>query len=69
MLSVFNVKAACLPADIIVGNEELHTDHIFLNTQQVDVLNYQLLYDKIQLDDGEHRYSDHDLFMVTVKYK
>lgn len=57
------------PVDIIMGTEEQHIDHIFLNTDRVEVLDYRFLYDKIQLEDGEHRYSDHDPFVVTVKYK
>ncbi len=57
------------PVDIIVGNEELHIDHIFLNTERVEVVEHKFLNDRIVLDDGEHRYSDHDPFVVTVKYK
>ena len=57
------------PVDIIMGNEELHIDHIFLNTNRVEVVDYKFLHDRIVLEDGEHRYSDHDPFVVTVKYK
>lgn len=58
------------PVDIIVGNEkELHIDHIFLNTDRVEVVEHSFLNDRIVLEDGEHRYSDHDPFVVTVKYK
>lgn len=48
---------------------KLHIDHIFLNTQRVDVLHSGFLYDKNQLDDEEHRYSNYDPFVVTVKYQ
>lgn len=57
------------PVDIIVGNEQQHIDHIFLNTDRVEVVEHKFLNDRIVLDDGEHRYSDHDPFVVTVKYK
>ena len=57
------------PVDIIVGNEEQHIDHIFLNTDRVKVVEHSFLNDRIVLEDGEHRYSDHDPFVVTVKYK
>lgn len=57
------------PVDIIVGNEQQHIDHIFLNTDRVEVVEHSFLNDRIVLDDGEHRYSDHDPFVVTVKYK
>jgi hypothetical protein len=52
-----------------MGNEELHIDHIFLNTERVEVVDHKFLNDRIVLDDGEHRYSDHDPFVVTVKIK
>ena len=57
------------PVDIIVGNEEQHIDHIFLNTARVEVVEHSFLNDRIVLDDCEHRYSDHDPFVVIVKYK
>ena len=47
----------------------LHIDHIFLNTERVEIVDYKFLNDRIVLDDGEHRYSDHDPFVVTVKIK
>lgn len=54
----------------LVGNHsKLQIDHVFLNSERVDVLEYKFLYDKIQLADGEHRYSDHDPLVVRVKYK
>lgn len=57
-------------ADAVSGDEsELHIDHIFLNSDRVDVTAYQFLYDKIELEDGAHRYSDHDPLVVRVKYK
>lgn len=62
-------KGVYKPVDIIMGNEEQHIDHIFLNTDRVEVVEHQFLSDRIVLEDGEHRYSDHDPFVVTVKYK
>ena len=62
-------KGIYKPVDIIMGNEELHIDHIFLNTNRVEVVDYKFLHDRIVLSDGEHRYSDHDPFVVTVKIK
>ena len=62
-------KGIYKPVDIIMGNEELHIDHIFLNTQRCEVVDYKFLNDRIVLSDGEHRYSDHDPFVVTVKVK
>ena len=62
-------KGIYKPVDIIMGNEELHIDHIFLNTNRVEVVDHKFLNDRIVLDDGEHRYSDHDPFVVTVKIK
>ena len=62
-------KGIYKPVDIIMGNEELHIDHIFLNTERVEIVDYKFLNDRIVLDDGEHRYSDHDPFVVTVKIK
>lgn len=63
-------KGAYKPVDIIVGNEEeLHIDHIFLNTDRVEVVEHQFLSERIVQEDGEHRYSDHDPLVVTVKYK
>lgn len=63
-------KGVYKPVDIIRGNEsELHIDHIFLNTERVEVVDYKFLNDRIVLDDGEHRYSDHDPAVVTVKIR
>ena len=63
-------KGVYKPVDIILGNEsELHIDHIFLNTERVEVVDYKFLNDRIVLDDGEHRYSDHDPAVVTVKIR
>lgn len=57
-------------ADAILGDgSKLNIDHIFLNSERVDVLEYEFLDDKIQLEDGAHRYSDHDPLVVKVKYK
>ncbi len=57
------------PADIILGNEEQHIDHIFVNTDRVDVVEHRFLNDRIVQEDGEHRYSDHDPVIVTVKIR
>jgi hypothetical protein len=35
----------------------------------VEIVDHKFLNDRIVLDDGEHRYSDHDPFVVTVKIK
>lgn len=57
------------PADIILGNEEQHIDHVFVNTEKVDLVEHRFLNDRIVLEDGEHRYSDHDPVFVTVKIR
>ena len=58
------------PADIILGNDsEQHIDHIFVNTDQVELVEHRFLNDRIVQEDGEHRYSDHDPVFVTVKIK
>ena len=63
-------KGVYRTADAILGDEmDLHIDHIFLNSERIDVMKYQFLNDKIQLEDGLHRYSDHDPLVVKVKYK
>lgn len=57
------------PADIILGNDEQHIDHIFVNTDRVELVEHRFLNDRIVQEDGEHRYSDHDPVFVTVKIK
>lgn len=57
------------PAAILYGVEEQYIDHIFLNSQRVEVVDYGFLTDRIVIDGQEHRYSDHDPFVVTVKIK
>ena len=37
--------------------------------ERVEVVDYKFLNDRIVLDDGEHRYSDHDPAVVTVKIR
>ena len=62
-------EGAYKPVDIIMGNAEQHIDHVFVNTDRVEVVDHAFLNDRIVLENGEHRYSDHDPFVVTVKYK
>ena len=57
------------PVDIIMGTEEQHINHIFVNTERTEVVAHRFLNDRIVLEDGEHRYSDHDPFVVEVKIK
>ena len=54
---------------ILNDDRELQIDHIFLNPKRVEVETYYFLKDKIELEDGSYRYSDHDPLVVKVKYK
>ena len=57
-------------ADAILGDDsELHIDHILINYNRVDVIEYKFLNDMIELDDSEYRYSDHLPLVLKVKYK
>ena len=57
------------PAAILYGVQEQYIDHIFVNSQRVEVVDYGFLTNRIVIDGQEHRYSDHDPFVVTVKIK
>lgn len=57
-------------ADAVTEKDSgVHINHIFVNSDLVDVLDYQLLQDKIQLEDDSHSYSDQEPIIVTVDYK
>lgn len=57
-------------ADAVTGKDSgVHINHIFVNSERVNVLDYQLLQDKIELEDDSYSYSDQEPLVVTVTYK
>lgn len=57
-------------ADAVTEKDScVHINHIFVNSERVNVLDYQLLKDKIKLEDDSYSYSDQEPIVVTVTYK
>ncbi len=50
-------------------NSGAHINHIFVNSERVNVLNYRLLKDEIELEDDSYKYSDQEPLVVTATYK
>lgn len=57
-------------ADAVTGKDSgVHINHIFVNSEHVNILDYQLLKDKIEIKDDLYDYSDQEPLVVTVTYK